>query len=279
MTAAGYADLASKLTAGADWIIADALGIDEIDPRVWDMVQTDLRRWIGEPEKLRAGDAQAFGNLFEGLTMAGLGLQALRRSRAASGSEHLLNNVWEAEGGTEVDGKPVSHGFMVAIGTLAGTALMETVFSMDIATLDIDAVCRDWPSWEEREARVTEAFGGTPAFERVHGESQAKYLDVGQLHERLDLIGAHWGDMREKVAARLVPFGELRQMFVDAGCPVEPEQVGLTREHLRETFFLAQMLRNRYTILDLAFEMGRLEAAVDRIFAPDGYFPLRAFEE
>ena len=35
MTASGYADLLAKVTAGADWIFADALGAEPIDPRAW----------------------------------------------------------------------------------------------------------------------------------------------------------------------------------------------------------------------------------------------------
>ena len=33
MTASGYADLLGKVTSGADWLIADALKIEKIDPR------------------------------------------------------------------------------------------------------------------------------------------------------------------------------------------------------------------------------------------------------
>ena len=45
MTAAGYADLLGKVTAGADWIIADALAVEPIDRRAWSLVQDSLRAW------------------------------------------------------------------------------------------------------------------------------------------------------------------------------------------------------------------------------------------
>src|SRR5688572_19537488 len=35
LTASGYADLLAKNTAGADWIVADALGVEPIDRDVW----------------------------------------------------------------------------------------------------------------------------------------------------------------------------------------------------------------------------------------------------
>ena len=49
MNASGYADLLAKLTAGADWIVADALGIEPIDPPSWQMVQANLRDWLSDP--------------------------------------------------------------------------------------------------------------------------------------------------------------------------------------------------------------------------------------
>ena len=97
MTAAGYADLMSEVTAGADWIIADILGVEAIHKVAWDIVQTDLRRWISRPAELRAGDPGAFEDLFEGLSMNGFAMQAMRSSRPASGTEHLFSHIWEME--------------------------------------------------------------------------------------------------------------------------------------------------------------------------------------
>ena len=38
MTASGYGDLLGKIPAGADWMLADALGVEPIDPAVWEKV-------------------------------------------------------------------------------------------------------------------------------------------------------------------------------------------------------------------------------------------------
>src|SRR4029453_7065088 len=49
MTASGYGDLLGKVTAGADWLVADALGIEPVDPKVWELVQGPLRGGGGGP--------------------------------------------------------------------------------------------------------------------------------------------------------------------------------------------------------------------------------------
>ena len=272
MTASGYGDLASKIPAGADWIIADCVGAEPIIPSIWDMVQADLHKWLAAPEKLKAGDDHAFEALFEGLTMTGFAMQAMRNTRPASGADHLFSHIWEMQDLQDAKGNPISHGFKVSIGTLASTALMETVFAKDMTQLDVAAVCANWKSWAERETDIRAAFRDTPQIiDQMLTESKGKYLTGEQLRERLKLLRTHWEELKRKVLRQLIPYQQLREMLLAADCPVKPEQVQLTRERVRQTFFLAQMMRTRYTILDLAYELGWFEACVAEIMASETY--------
>ena len=58
LNASGYADLVAKCPAGADWILADGLGIDPIDPANWEMVQTRLRYWMADAAGVRSRDLE-----------------------------------------------------------------------------------------------------------------------------------------------------------------------------------------------------------------------------
>lgn len=49
MNAWGYADLLAKITAGADWIVADALEVEPIDGQAWEIVQGRLRKLVAAP--------------------------------------------------------------------------------------------------------------------------------------------------------------------------------------------------------------------------------------
>ena len=75
MTASGYADLCAKIVAGADWHIADILGPTPMDAKAWGMVQTNLRDWLANPEKLAKGDLESLAKLFNGLAATGFALQ------------------------------------------------------------------------------------------------------------------------------------------------------------------------------------------------------------
>ena len=107
--------------------------------------------------------------------------------------------------------------------------------------------------------------------DRVLVESKAKYLSTDQLRERLELLVSCWEELREKISQQIIPYPELKAMLLEADCPVTPEAINLSRERVRETYILAQMIRNRYTILDLAYELGWLESCVDEICSSQTY--------
>ena len=120
-----------KVPAGADWIIADALGAEAIDDYVWGLVQGPLRASLAKPEALAAGDVPATGELAEGLVMSGLAMQAHESSRPASGAEHQFSHLWEMEGHGLDWEPPLSHGNKVGVGTVASCAVYDVLASLE----------------------------------------------------------------------------------------------------------------------------------------------------
>jgi len=259
MTAAGYADLVAKITGGSDWIIADFIGADPILPDIWEMTQTPLRDWIANPEKLAAGDAERMGALFEGLTLTGFAMQATHSSRPASGAEHLFSHTWEMAHLAGPDGSEPSHGFKVGIGTIASTVLTELLFAQPFTVDEIEPAVSSYPAWEQREAVIHTLFPAGPLLDRIIEESRKKHLTPEALHERLIHLTQTWSQLGQRVLSQLIPSGQLCAMLSAAGCPVKPEEIGLSRQRVAATSIAAQMIRNRYTALDLAMETGRLE--------------------
>lgn len=264
MAAAGYGDLAAKIPAGADWIVADELGIDPLHPVGWRMVQEDLRGWLAAPEELAAGAPEAVGRVFTGLALTGFAMQAMKASRPASGGEHLMSHVWEMQHLSK-GGLPVSHGFKVAIGTLAMTALYEILFSIDPFRDGIEARLASWPSWEEREREIRALWRGSEQTEQAVAQCRQKYIDRGSLSARLTLLRDRWAGLVERLRAQLLPYEELRRRFAAAGVPTTPADIDLTRERAVATIPFAQTMRSRYTVLDLAYELGLVEECSRRL--------------
>lgn len=270
MTASGYGDLIGKVPAGADWIIADALGIEPIDDAVWQRVQGPLRQAVGSPAELQAGDRAAMEALIEGLVMSGLAMQAAQSSRPASGAEHQFSHLWEMEGLGRDDDPPLSHGFKVGLGTISLAALYERVLERDLASIDVAAVVDAWPSRSEMEQSVREAHDLLA--DMAVDQTLGKYVTAEQLAARLERLREIWPALRQRLADQLLPPGELEEMLRTAGCPTRPSDIGLSIEDFRATYTRSGMIRTRYTLLDLAKEAGILEACVDELFAPGGYW-------
>lgn len=248
MASAGYADLAAKIPAGADWLIVDALGLEPIRPEVWQMVQPELRDRLSEPADLE--------KIFLGLAATGYAMQLYRDSRPASGAEHLVSHVWEMEG------IEASHGFKVGIGTLAVTAMMTEAFLLSAAELRRVASPPSGPEEREREIAALLSRG---VYGDAAGIAMKKFLSGNELLERRSLIASKWEQMGERVLRQLIPFHEMKRQFQRAGCPVHPAEIGLARADFRDGFRRAQLIRKRYTVLDLAYEAGILELLLDRM--------------
>jgi len=272
MTASGFGDLLGKVTAGADWLVADALGVEPVDPTAWELAQGPLREAIGRPAELAGGDRGALGRLVEGLVLSGLAMQAHASSRPASGAEHQFSHLWEMEGLGHDRRPPLSHGFKVGVGTVAIAALYERLLERDLAALDVGALTRAWPGPEAAEAAVRAAHTTPGLDEAAVAETLAKHPDPQTLAGRLTRLADRWPALGDRLRAQLLPAARLRELLAAAGGPTHPSELGLPMGAFRDTYARARMIRRRYTVLDLAYETGTLDELVGELFAPGGFF-------
>lgn len=265
LTASGYGDLAAKIPGGADWILADVTGVEPIDEDVWATVQAGVSAALSRPAELAAGNPEAFEGLVEGLVLSGLAMQAFGGTRPASGAEHYFSHLWElAHVGEELD-PPASHGGKVAIGSLAMCAFHEAFLAQNLTAIDLDAVCAARAPWDEIEADIRARFDGALA-DHATRETREKYLAGPELADRLRPLVEQWDEVRERLRAQLVTCAELRADLATAGAPSEPEDITLTKADVRETFRRAMYYRSRYTVLDVAWELGIFDRLVEQVF-------------
>ncbi|MBQ9725895.1 MAG: iron-containing alcohol dehydrogenase [Kiritimatiellae bacterium] len=260
LASSGYGDLLGKVAAGADWLVAELVtGRDPVDRRAWELVQGPLERWVAAPEKIAAGDPAAVAALFEGLVASGLAMQVARSSRPASGTEHHFSHTWEMSGLRLADGSEPTHGHKVALGTVCSAALTRALFARDFGPADVPAALAAYPSWAEREARVRAEAPDSPRMqEAMLAECRAKHLGGDALRARLEFLAAHWGELRERALSQLERVPDPAARLAAAGCPARPADLATTGAAIRRLLPRVQMIRRRYTALDVAFETGRL---------------------
>jgi glycerol-1-phosphate dehydrogenase [NAD(P)+] len=277
MNAWGYADLLSKITAGADWILADALGAEPIDTQAWAIVQGRLRELVADAAGVRAQEPAAIGRLVEGLMLGGFAMQSARSSRPASGAEHQFSHLWDMQHHTH-NGHAPSHGVKVGIGTLAVTALYERLLEQPLDQLDIDACCAVWPDADAWANRAPVLLGEGDLADSAAKELRAKHSDTDQLRAQLETLRSSWPELREKLRRQLLPLATLKARLNAAGAPTEPEQIGISRARLRKSYWQALCIRRRFTVLDLAVRTGLLDRCLEQIFGPGGRWPADLLE-
>lgn len=269
MTASGYADLQAKITAGADWLLADALGVEPIDPRAWSIVQGGLREALAHPAEARAGQAAAVAALTEGLMLGGFAMQWSKTSRPASGAEHQFSHLWDMEHHVHHGVSP-SHGFKVGLATLAIASLYEALLALPLENLDVERCCARWPDRTSIEASIRAQFAGEDFVQTAVEETLAKHPTPSELRLQLNRLRSLWPSLRPRLRAQLVTRTELKRRLDIVGAPTEPEAIGLTRAALRRAFHRAYFIRRRFTVLDLAVRAQALDGCLDTLFGRGG---------
>ena len=269
----GYADLLAKVTAGTDWIAADALGAEPIHEQSWNIVQGRLREMIADAPGVFARKPEAVEKLVEGLMLGGFAMQSAQSSRPASGAEHQFSHLWDMQHHTH-NGSAPSHGFKVGIGTLAVTALYECLLEIPLELLDVERLVASWPEENVWVQRVHVLLGEGELADSAVKEVKVKHITPEQLHAQLTTLKNLWPELREQLRAQLLPLASLKQKLADVGGPTEPEHIGITRERLRDSFWQAWCIRRRFTVLDLAVRAGVLDDCLKKIFGSGGLWPL-----
>lgn len=269
LIASGFGDLAAKLTGGADWLIADMLGVEPVDKTCWDLVQPVAKDIIGRATAVRGRDRESIGILYKGLISTGLAMQRYKDSRPASGSEHLLSHVWEMDHLAK-DGNLVSHGFKTGFGTLVIAAFMEELFGRDGrvgASLRSRGFAPDPDLLARRLGLAAAELSGSPIAGHTEEVLRGKTEATAALSARTERARSIWPELGAAVRRQLPPFEELRARLAEAGCPVEPEALGLGREEFLRGIRVASLIRKRYTVLDLASELGVLDETAEEVLS------------
>lgn len=270
LAASGYADLIAKIPAGADWMLADVVGSEKIDSFAWDLVQNGLKESLADPAAVFAGDVDKTQALADGLLMSGFAMQAIQSSRPASGTEHQYSHCWDMED-LCFEGKHVSHGFKVGIGTLVSTAELEFLLEKGLENIDVDACVAAWKSWEEMESEIRTLMEGKPGhIARALVETKGKYVGKEELRNQLETLKAVWPQLSVRIREQIIPFEQVRENLHLVGAPYEPEMIGVTRERFRQTVSYIPFMRSRFTNIDVIYRLGWMDEFVQRMFGKGG---------
>lgn len=254
MLASGYADLIAKMPAGADWIVADHLGLDPINPVSWSLVQEHLREWLADPK-----DSDA---IFTGLNLCGIAMQYQKSSRPVSGAEHLLSHVWEMEHHTH-EGEPLLHGIKVGIGVLVISSIYELLINEGIS--GGVSLLSSYETRQRKELLLETLFKEVGGIEKMKQILCEKYKEPDAQFKHRALLNDTWGDLAEKIKMQIYPYDTIVELLESAGAATKAAQIGMAKDKVFDTLVAAQLIRNRYTVLDVLDDLGLMETIIHKL--------------
>jgi glycerol-1-phosphate dehydrogenase [NAD(P)+] len=249
LSLAGLGDLISKPFCGCDWKIASLVRDEPWCPTPGRMLSAAFDASLENLSAISTREPQSVTRLFELLLVSGLSMTVAGTSSPASGGEHLLSHYWDM---TRLrDGRALNlHGAQVGVASVAMQALYERVDGSDFAAAGFSPS----PTPAEAEAGIRRVFGGLadavwPQWRRKLEARSPRDLDRLRLHE---------AEIRNEIETTLDLGRRVCRTLAAAGAPTSASDLGISNSRLEEALLHARKIRPRYTVLDVAAEVGLL---------------------
>lgn len=252
----GLGDLASKPVSNADWIVANRLTGSTHSSEAELIIEESSRLLDGIEHDLARRDRTAVARLAASLILSGFAMRVAGNSAPASGGEHLISHYLDMV--AIAAGEPHDlHGRQVGVATIVAAYLYQRLRDIDPASIDPDARAAALAPWSEHEALVRERFGSLAA--AVLGHSKAGYPDSSTVAARLAVLRDQWTQISAQLDATLRPPEAIEAQIQATGGATRFSHLGVDRERAFRSIVHSRDIRARYTILDLAWELGHLD--------------------
>lgn len=249
----GFCDILAKSVSDTDWQTESMLFSGSYCPLPSAVVAGSESAYIPFPEKVRDGDPEAAGGLFDGLLLSGVAMTLAGSSAPASGGEHLVSHVLDMREGL-TGRKPELHGLQVAAGVILSAVCYRMLSELDASNVGQG---KAEPRFQSNLETIPAVWG--PYADEVRERFLQKRAQLMQFD---DLLPRHWDRLQPLFAAVRKP-GFFLGLIRRTGFPMTLGAVRLTPEEFKTAALTARTIRERITVLDVAAHAGVLESAVE----------------
>jgi glycerol-1-phosphate dehydrogenase [NAD(P)+] len=262
MSAAGFGDLLSKNASTADWILSNALLGEYFCSIPVEIAEEAVATSIRQAGIIKSNKPEGLSVLIDALLRSGIAMVLAGSSSPASGGEHLISHLWDMT--AHWTGRtPALHGQQTGVTTLISLAIYQKILSLEPEVIRRKDVKPEFLTIAAMESELRSVFRDIAASVMPH--ARAKFLDQNGLAARRQLILSRWDKIRKAVSAAVISPALSRQHLQTAGAVTNIDGLGITGEELQFAYTYARWIRNRYTVLDLAADIGMLNEWRDEI--------------
>jgi glycerol-1-phosphate dehydrogenase [NAD(P)+] len=204
--------------------------------------------------QIAEGDPAAVAALGEACLISGMTMTILGgQTSPSSGVEHIISHFWDLLG--DIHGKDhFWHGTQVGVGVLMGLALYEMIEELDPRTIDPAKLLANRRSWNEIETYLKTTYPGQ--WEYFLKTARDKTIPDADYPAYVQDILDNWYPMWTALKPYRIPFKLVQHGMKAAGAATSLAEVHQTRETALQALLDGNFYRPRYTILDLAWELG-----------------------
>jgi len=268
MIQAGIGDLAARAICIADWKMSHFLFGNYFCPVPYWMTEKNEKQFLTAAGAIAQREPTALAHLSEAVLMSGLSMTILNgETSPSSGAEHVISHFWDLL--THIRGLPKNlHGAQVGVGTVIMLAFYELIREWDIRKIDPKTLLRARPSIESIEAENKRVYGSAaPLFNEV---VRKKRIPDVHFEEHIRKIKSHWEPMWDALSPYTASLATIRQPLRAAGIPLTLSSVNRTPREAVEALEKGPQYRTRYTLLDLASELGFLPEIAGEVLDRSG---------
>ena len=241
---AGFGNIMAKVTAVADWELANLLTDAPFDKEIAANTYSVYTQTVEIAEKIGRREAESITTLFKALTTTG-------ESMKQFGSEHHIAHFLEMRR-IATNSPTVLHGIKVAFGTIISAQWYRT-----LRNTNRDMVAQQMTKLPDLETDVADIgkLLGEPGAILLEGNTFISTLDVERVAQIRRRLIEHWTEVQD-IAERVPEPEQLAELLKMTGGPTSPNDVGITAEEMAVAAHLSHYVQNSFTIKTLLFTLG-----------------------
>ena len=254
----GFADMLSFPVSLSDWKLDHILN-DSYYCALPEGIAKSLGACCLEKSTgIQRGKISSLSSLMAALVGMGLGVTITASSAPVSGAEHLMSYLWDLK--REQNGMALNpHGAQVGLATIMCARLYELILQTNPG--NVPRAVGEGQAQAINEACVVlrERFGSHG--DDMFNSSKETLKRLSSTRDRKDQFIANWQRLQE-LRNTLLPTWQIVKFLRDAGAHISLKELSITKEAVVEALLYGRFVRERYTILDLAAELGCLNEDV-----------------
>jgi glycerol-1-phosphate dehydrogenase [NAD(P)+] len=199
------------------------------------------------------GEPEGVATVLEALMLSGCSMVVAGSSAPASGGEHLISHYLDMK--SALNGTPHDlHGTQVGVATVYTLDLWRRIMDLEPADLDVDALATARPDPAIIAQSISDDWG--PVAAEVQAQWDGKRLDDGAFRAYLGRFRDRHGDLRRELPRDWLSPETVGGAIEASGGPVRPEDLHAPLDEYENARRRARYIRNRFTVLDLADDLG-----------------------